>query len=436
MFADSHPAPLKAAISEAEYYAVSRADYLNKIQGFWLAQNIANWTGLITEMDKVEAPFYTDADWGAKDQKSIWGYHVSHSKIIDYYFVDSEKPWGADDDTDIEYMYLHLLAKHKTAKLTAEQIRDGWLQHTWSNTDGPIVQQGSETVVENYLWVSNDRARELMEKGLLPPETSLPENNQYHDMIDAQLTTEIFGTLAPCRADVALDMAHLPVRTTAYREAQWIAEFYIIMHSLAACVDPSLSMEQQILWLAEQARKHLPKNSYPAKMYTYIQSSFKANTDQDDWEKTRDDFYQKYQVNTSDGYLYKQPFDAGINFGASLISLFYGKGDLLRTIKIGSLAGWDSDNPTATWGGLLGFMMGREAVEQAFSKSDYSDTFHIHRTRRNFPDRTPLIEGEDKFSKIAERSLGIIDGVVLNEMQGKIDTKHNLWQIPKKQMLH
>ena len=51
-------------------------------------------------------------------------------------------------------------------------------------------------------------------------------------------------------------------------------------------------------------------------------------------------------------------FASGINFASSLISLFYGEGDLKETIKIGTLAGWDSDNPTATWGGLLGFMYG------------------------------------------------------------------------------
>ena len=34
-------------------------------------------------------------------------------------------------------------------------------------------------------------------------------------MIDAQLTTEIFGFFAPARPDIALKMAHLPIQTTA-----------------------------------------------------------------------------------------------------------------------------------------------------------------------------------------------------------------------------
>jgi len=36
-----------------------------RLQGFWLAECIANWSGLITEMDKVSRPFYTDENWVA-----------------------------------------------------------------------------------------------------------------------------------------------------------------------------------------------------------------------------------------------------------------------------------------------------------------------------------------------------------------------------------
>ena len=47
-------------------------------------------------------------------------------------------------------------------------------------------------------------------------------NNEHYEMIDAQLTTEIFGLFAPTRPDLALKMSELPIRTVARKEAQWI----------------------------------------------------------------------------------------------------------------------------------------------------------------------------------------------------------------------
>jgi hypothetical protein len=165
-------------------------------------------------------------------------------------------------------------------------------------------------------------------------------------------------------------------------------------------------------------------------MYDYIKESYDANPDKNDWESTRDAVYERYQVVGADGYVYNQSFDAGINFAASLVSLFYGEGDLPRTIRIGSLTGWDSDNPTATWGGLLGFMLGRMNVEWAFEQADLSDTYWISRTRRNFPDRTPEMTGEDTFPLMAKRGIYIIDRVVIEELGGGVDLDKDIWYIP------
>ena len=402
---------------------LSRSKYMDQLQGFWLTQCIANWTGLITEMDKIEPPFYTDENWDGPDERNIWGNFVPTSNnIIEYYFVHAGEAWSADDDTDIEYMYQHLLDVNNVSILTPEQIRDGWLHHIYSNEDAPNN--------ENFLWVSNETAYYLMLGGLLPPATSTPENNSHYEMIDAQLTTEIFGLFAPTRPDVALRMAHLPIRTTAKYNAELAAEFYVIMYSLASYVKNELGMKEKVFWLAKQARRRIPDGTPIAGMYDYIKESYYANPDKNDWESTRDAVYERYQVVGADGYVYNQSFDAGINFAASLVSLFYGEGDLPRTIRIGALTGWDSDNPTATWGGLLGFMLGRMNVEWAFEQADLSDTYWISRTRRNFPDRTPEMTGEDTFPLMAKRGIYIIDRVVIEELGGGVDLDKDVWYIP------
>jgi hypothetical protein len=403
---------------------ISKSKYHNQLYGFWLGQCIANWTGLVTEMDKIgnigeikTGQFYTRDDWGKPDQPSIWGNGIPSdlSATIDFVFKAEGETWGADDDTDIEYMYQQLLYDSKTSILTGEQIRAGWLKHIRAEE-------------ENYLWVSNQKAFDLMQERIIPPETSNPLKNEHYNMIDAQLTTEIFGLFSPVRPDIAHKMSYLPIRTSASGDAASIAEFYVMMHSLASAVDTTLSIKQQVFWMADQASKILPDSSYTSKMYAFVKQKYASGIP---WEQARDSIYYRYQVNQEDGYditsrnLYCNGcFAAGINFAASLVSLFFGEGDIIETIKIGVLAGWDADNPTATWGGLLGFMLGKDGVEEAFGRT-FSNQFNIHRTRQNFPNN-----GLDTFEEMAQKGVEVTERTVIEQMKGQVDTFKNLWTIP------
>lgn len=409
---------------EPRHLTIDRSQYAEQLEGFWLGTCLANWTGLVTEMDKIgnigeikTGPFYTRKDWGQPDQPSIWGEGIPSqiSPTIDFVFVGPDSVWGGDDDTDIEYIYQELLLQNQTSILTGEQIRRGWLSHIKAEE-------------ENYLWVSNQKAYDLMEAGMVPPQTSDPQSNPEFEMIDAQLTTEVFGLYAPGRLEIALKMAHLPIRTTAYENSEWISKFYVSMFSLASATDPALSMKGRVFWMAERAKSCLDAGSYSQKMYNYVKGLYDSGIP---WEAARDSIYIRYQVEEKDGYDMTSQgrycngcFAAGINFAASLVSLFYGEGDLRETIKIGSLCGWDSDNPTATWGGLLGFMMGKKGIEETFGRK-FSDKYHIHRTRRGFPNG-----GVDDFGSMAQKGLGIIDRVVVELMGGKLDLKQNTWTIP------
>ncbi|MCA1929064.1 ADP-ribosylglycohydrolase family protein [Rheinheimera sp.] len=431
----TEPAALCKLVTEGTH-TLNKKLYADKVHGFWLGLSIANWTGLVTEMDKIggDGPagqFYTRKDWQGKDQPSIWGQGIPSnlSDTIDWVVADKDEVWGSDDDSDIEYIYLKLMHDSKTPLLSAEQIRDGWLAHIYKDSETPF--KTAEGKAENFLWVSNQQAFDLMQQNILPPLTGMPAYNPHYDMIDAQLTTEIFGILAPFRADIASKLAYLPIRTTAYAEAADIANFYVVMHALSATVDPAKAIQPQLLSIAKQARAELPSNQYPAKMFDYVWSLYQSGIP---WEEARDKLYQRYQVEAKDGYeisgkkLYCNGcFAAGINFAASLVSLFYGEGDMQNTIKIAVLAGWDSDNPAATWGGLYGFILGKTGVEQAFGRS-FSDKFNIHRTRKGFANN-----GIDNFDQMAQMSIAIVDQVVFQYMkpaQPAQTTDSGCWQIP------
>ena len=379
-------------------------------QGFWLGQSIGNWTGLVTEMDKVggqgrQGEFYTQQDWTGLDEPAIWSDKPSEiSDIIDFILRRPGEVWGADDDTDIEYMYLWTMHRFGKAKLTPHEIQEAWLQHIYDEKK-PTPFGADESGYQNYLWVSNQTAHELMLKGVVPPQTSAPSNNPHGDMIDAQLTTEIFGLLAPGRPGVALDLAYLPVRTAGAGDAVLAAEFYIVLHALAAERPRGAVTTEDVFNMAQVARRHLPEGSTPARMFDFIRGRYDAGFS---WEETRDALYVRYQIEQRDGYSVTQRglycngcFASGINFAASLVSLFYGGGDLKETIKIATLCGWDSDNPAATSGGLLGFMLGRNEIERLFGES-LSDNFHIHRTRKGFAD-----DGMDTFGNMAKMAISV-----------------------------
>jgi hypothetical protein len=403
------------------YTKINRLEYLNKLEGFWLGQCIANWTGLITEMDKIGIPidgkgggFYTREDWGKPDQANLWGSNEL-SNTINYIYAEKDSIWGADDDTDIEYIYQELLLNSPSLDLTGEQIRNAWINHIHLDE-------------ENFLWVSNQKAFDLMNNGVIPPETSNPDLNPHYEMIDAQLTTEIFGFFAPTKPEIAMALGYLPVRTTARDNAAWISEFNIIMYSLASIKTEHKTRKEKVIWMAKQARLHLPNDSYSAKMFDFVLEQYNQNIL---WEDARNALHQKYQIRQEDGYHWATTdkscngcFAAGINFGASIISLLYGEGDIKETIKIGALAGWDSDNPTATWGGLLGFMLGKNEVEKIFDK-ELSSSFNIHRTRKGFPN-----QGIDNFENMALKGQLIVDRVVQEKMGGEIDHQNDIWLIP------
>ena len=379
-------------------------------QGFWLGQSIGNWTGLVTEMDKIggdgeHGRFYTREDWGMPDRPAIWSETPSDiSSSIDFVLRGPIEIWGADDDTDIEYLYLWTLYHQQVAKLTPLQIREAWIRHIYDESQ-PTPYGKDQLGYQNFLWVSNQSAHTLMLEGQLPPETAHPDNNPHGDMIDAQLTTEIFGLLAPGAPHVALDIAHYPIRTAGYGDAVLVSEFYVIMHALAAMEPRGQLPPERLNHIAIAARQYLPDDSVPAAMFDFVKRQHAAGLP---WEATRDAIYQRYQVEQRDGYdvtsrgLYCNGcFAAGINFAASLVSLFYGEGDLQETLKIAVLAGWDADNPAATWGGLLGYTLGRQAIEGQFGQS-LSDQFNIHRTRRGFPN-----DGIDSFCNMARMGIKV-----------------------------
>jgi hypothetical protein len=431
---DAAPDTTEFPASNADWRSsrlISRADYADRLRALWLGQVVANWTGIRTEGNRQAAPFLTDADWGVP---------FDGGPPLTYVF--SQDPWQADDDTDIEYIWLHLLTQHGEAngnRLTPMQIRDGWATH-----------------VNRFIWVSNERARILMGGSapgrsgpiVLPPGTSLPAANQHWMAIDAQLTTEFFGALCPGMPERALDMSLLPIRTTAGNHAAYASQFFVLLYSLALQADPALPIRDRILSIYTRALAFMPpfQPGTPGVPGTaalnkardiaeFVLADYLANPDKDNWERTRDLVYQRYQLNAStSGFMYRGWTESSVNFAGGLIALLYGEGDYLKTVRVGALSGWDSDNGTATMGGLLGIMLGYDEIVRqirvASPNQNLSDRFWARRTRDSLPDFLASDPAaEDSFTLMAERMLVIADREV-RAAGGLVDPQNDLWLLP------
>lgn len=383
---------------------IDRAQYTDRLHGMWLGQCIANWTGLRTEGLRTAPPFLTDADWGTTPPG---GHHIT--------FVLGADPWGADDDTDVEYVYLHLMGDRARCSLTGPEIRDGWRLHM--NPD--------------YIWVSNRRAWDLMGLGLTPPATSMPAANTLWASIDAQLTTEFFGALCPGMPDEALRHAWLPMRATSTGFATHASQFYTVLYAMASQVPDSLSGWDRAIWLVRQARRWIPATSKSADIVDFVLADFLGNPDPDDWERTRDRIYERYQLNAAaNGFTYRDWYESSVNFACGVMALLYGRCDYKRTVQIGTLSGWDSDNATATLGGLIGLMLGHSGLTAQFPGQVFSDRYDINRTRLNLPDRLPGDpQAQDTLLMMAQRCAALVGSAVL-EAGGSVDAGNNRWILP------
>jgi hypothetical protein len=402
------------AAAAAPLRVIDASEYEQRLQAFWLASAIANWTGRITEGQRKSPPFYTDADWLTVDP--------NNGRLLD--FVLDQDPWGADDDTDIEYVYVHLAHTLGRNELTPQEITDGWIAH-----------------INRFIWVSNEAARDLMDRGVQPPSTSSTTANGVSLRIDAQLTTEIFGAIAPGMTSTALELGDLPVRTTASSHAAHAAQLFIAMFAEAATAPTSQPIEQQILELYANARLAIPDTSKAADVADYVLTDFLDNPDPTDWERTRDRVHERYQALLPDayhgfaspaslGFRYRGWTESSVNLAGGLIALLYGGGDLDETIRIGSLTGWDSDNGTATVAGVVALLVGPSSVTDAWPDETFSDRYDIDRTRDALPDYLPGDpDAQDTFSLLAQRMIPLVHRAIIGA-GGRHDPIADAWILP------
>lgn len=272
--------------------------YFDKVHGAWQATMVANHTGLQYEGRFLDEP-------GSGDS-------------IDLALLEQ---WSTDDDTAVEWVDLHILETHGLEP-TYAQIREEWMAH-----------------LNHDIWVSTRRARDLMDEGFLPPETGQAERNPEGVWsIDAQLQTELFGLIAPGLPRQAARRADYFARVTNSGLAVEASAFYAAMYALAF-------FEPDPARLVAAAQTYFPPDAAVNQIVDNVTRWQQRYPD--DWRETRRLIRDHYDDDP-------EWWAAKVNFASTIMALLYGRGDILETLTIACLAGWDADNNATTAAGLLG----------------------------------------------------------------------------------
>jgi len=287
--------------------------YRDKVHGAWAAMMVANHSGLPIEGLWIDEP-------GPGDQ-------------IDLTLLDE---WSTDDDTHVEWLDLHILETHGLEP-TYEQIRDEWVDH-----------------LNGDIWVATRAARDLMDDGVVPPDTGDPELNPLAGWsIGAQLQTEIFGLMAPGHPDEAARRAEYFALVNARGPAVDASRFY-------ARVIAEAFIEDDVESLLVRARLAEGDDSVVAPIFDDVFVWHRDNPD--DWRATRELIRQKYD-NDPDFW------GSRVNFASTVLALLYGEGDLRATLDIAGLAGWDNDNNMTTAAGVIGVIVGFDQLPEPFASA-------------------------------------------------------------------
>lgn len=293
-------------------------------------------------------------------------------------------PLGAytDDDTDVEWMYICSMEKNKKTYLSYDTLVTIWKQNM------------------NYkTWASNSYARQLMEIGFVPLETSnICLNPWAHVNVAGQFNCETFGLIAPAMPQTAGKIGLYYTRIVINNEPAQTTQFYTAMVSTAfitnnidsilqagiATLDKTSLTYQATMDVMEWHKK------YPA-----------------DWIRSREEVRKKY-------YFVDNSIKSLFNHAAIVSEFLYGQGDFIKTMEIAFNWGFDADCNAATLGTIIGVMKGYEWMEkQGWIIKDR----YYNNTRPGMPMNETISSFSDRIFNVAQQVIEENGGKKVTENQ-------------------
>jgi len=327
--------------NNGKYLEIPVDVYQDKMQGAWIGQMAGVGWGLPTEFDYVDTII-------PPESVPVWDNGMINQQ--------------GNDDLYVEMTFMSSMEKY--------------------GLDVSVRQAGIDFANTGYgLRAANLQGRKNLRYGIAPPESGHPEYNKHADDIDYQIEADFSGIIAPGMPNVAIGLGEKFGRLMNYGDGLWGGQFVGGMYAEAYFND-------DIHEVIEAGLACIPEESlYSQCIRDVIQ-----------WHK---EYYQDFEKTWNlimDNYfrtLDNQPFarenkeawpgiDAKINGAFIVLGLLYGEGDMDKTIVYSMRCGLDSDCNPSNAAGVLGAIMGYQAIpekfkagldrDKKFSYSDYTFT--------------------------------------------------------------
>lgn len=285
----------------------------DKIRGGMLAQIIGNLNGLPHEFKYIDEP-----------------------GRVEHYTPSLPEGAFTDDDTDLEWVYLHEIARSKTTRLPPDAIEALWKRH-----------------INRRIFCANLYARQLMDLGFEPPWTGNVALNPWADFnISGQFLCESFGLMAPAMPQTAARIGLNYTRVAIDGEPAQTTQLFTTMIALAF-------VEENVDTLLDAGLAAVDPQCEVAGVVREVRAICAAHPD--DWLGARRAIKERWQrhggeMRDRNGY--------ELNTACTVAALIYGKQDLVETLRIAFNMGWDCDNNAATAATIIGVIKGRRWMDE------------------------------------------------------------------------
>ena len=214
------------------------------------------------------------------------------------------------------------------------------------------------------LWHANQAARYNILNGIMPPESGSWKYSAHADDIDYQIEADYAGLMSPGMPNTASQFSD-KIGHIMNSGNGWYGGVYVgAMYSMAFLSD-------DVEFVVEEALKVIPEETRYYKCMADVIKWYHQYPD--DWKQTWAliEKYYSEDFGCPEGVFNPLNIDALINSAYVVVGLLYGKGDFSRTIDIATRCGQDSDCNPATAGGILGTIIGYDAIPEYWKENIY-----------------------------------------------------------------